>query len=126
MKTVKLDKKQRTMIRAMPCGELFALISHFCQEKVETMEKSQQEDTREILAILEAYGSMPNLAERDGRNLRKTLGRMNFSSLISLALNRVGDDEAVGRLSDAFETRYQKEVLEFLFCLRLKWIIGGS
>ena len=100
----------------MPRGEFFALISHFCQEKAEKMEMGAE--TREVISILEAEEGFatPNLSERDGRNLRKTLARMNFSKLIGLALHRLGspkDAEAAQRLSDAFETWCQEDVFCF-------------
>ena len=101
---MKLDKKQRTILRAMARGELFALISHCCQLKVEKMELWKWQETHGLISILEAEGTaMPNLT--DGRSLRKTLARMNLSSLIALAMHQVNSPEAARRLSDAFETR---------------------
>ena len=116
---VKLDKKQRTIVRAMSRGELFALISHFCQEKAEKMEMWRE--TRGVLSILAEGGlTMPNLSERDGRNLGKTLARMSFSNLIALALHQLGsEDEAAKRLSEAFETRCQEDFLFVFFELTI-------
>ena len=101
----------------MPRGEFFALISHFCQEKAEKMEMGAE--TREVISILEAEegSATPNLSDRDGRNLRKTLARMNFSKLIGLALHRLGspkDAEAAQRLSDALETWVPRRRFLFL------------
>ena len=116
---MKLDKKQRTIMQTMTRQELFGLISHFCREKAENMEMLQE--AHGVLSILEAQGgSYPSLSDRDGRNLRKTLARMNFSNLIGLALHRAGSSEdavAAQRLSEAFDTWCQEGAVSSCFCL---------
>ncbi|CAE7249301.1 unnamed protein product [Symbiodinium natans] len=97
-KTPKLDKRQRTIIQGLSRPQLLELVMHFCHIKAE--QAGFLEEAREILGLLaqESAGARPLgqvVADRDLRNLHKTLMRMNFSNLIGLvthqSANRVGN-----------------------------------
>ncbi|CAK9083622.1 Putative tRNA/rRNA methyltransferase Rv0881, partial [Durusdinium trenchii] len=78
-KTVKLDKKQRSFMQSLSHIDFFSLIFHFCREKVEFLNITEEAD--EVLKILqEEVLVMPSgldthgwWSDRNGRSLRKTL-----------------------------------------------------
>ncbi|CAE7359448.1 unnamed protein product [Symbiodinium sp. CCMP2592] len=88
-KMVKLDKRQRAMVQQLTHQELVSVVLPFCSRKAEDGGYANKAD--EILGLLEmgldhatsSSESRP-LADRELRNLRKTLERMSFSSLIGL------------------------------------------
>ena len=90
-KTPKLDKRQRTIIQGLTRPQLLELVMHFCRSKAE--QAGFLEEAREILGLLaqESAGARPLaqvVADRDLRNLHKTLARMNFSNLIGLVTHQ--------------------------------------
>jgi len=96
-KMAKLDKRQRAMVQQLTHPELVSMVLPFCSRKAE--EGGYADKAEEILGLLEmrldhatsSSESWP-LADRELRNLRKTLARMSFSSLIGL-ISRTSHDE---------------------------------
>ncbi|CAE6943474.1 unnamed protein product [Symbiodinium natans] len=86
----KLDKRQRILVQHLSRPQLMSMALHFCRTQAE--QRGFTDQVQEILALLEAgaSGSASSaesgdaVTDRDIRNLRKTLARMSFSSLIGL------------------------------------------
>eukprot|EP00439_Symbiodinium_sp_Y106_P051113 s2477_g6.t2 len=95
-KMAKLDKRQRAMVQQLTHPELVSMVLPFCSRKAE--EGGYADKAEEILGLLEmrldhaTSSSESPLADRELRNLRKTLARMSFSSLIGL-ISRTSHDE---------------------------------
>ncbi|CAE7568393.1 unnamed protein product [Symbiodinium natans] len=86
-KMPKLDKRQRGIIQRLSRAQLLELVLHFCRNKAK--QGGFREEARELLGMMsqESEGARPVaqvVADRDLRNLHKTLARMNVSNLIGL------------------------------------------
>ncbi|CAK8992899.1 unnamed protein product [Durusdinium trenchii] len=104
-KPVKLDKKQRTVIRALSARQLAGIILPSCRARLEATGIATGE---EILSILEKLVQNRNDAEEDAainehdlRHVRRTLQRMSVSSLLSVFTHQQWLHSA--RLIEAFE-----------------------
>ncbi|CAE7518837.1 unnamed protein product [Symbiodinium sp. CCMP2592] len=108
-KMAKLDKRQRAMVQQLNHPELVSMVLPFCYRKAE--DGGYADKAEEILGLLEmgldhatsSSESRP-LADRELRNLRKTLARMSFSSLIGLVTHRSPDQDEDPTLQAALDT----------------------
>jgi len=108
-KMAKLDKRQRAMLQQLSHQELVSMVLPFCFRKAE--DGGYADEAEEILDLLEmgldhatsSSESWP-LADRELRNLRKTLARMSFSSLIGLVAHRSPDEDEDPTLRAALDT----------------------
>ncbi|CAE7303261.1 unnamed protein product [Symbiodinium natans] len=86
----KLDKKQRIMMQQCNQAQLLTLLLPFCRARAERFGFARE--AAEILRVIEENSSSSPLTEsfpwRDLRNLRKTLARMSFSSLLDLVAHQ--------------------------------------
>ncbi|CAE7228160.1 unnamed protein product [Symbiodinium natans] len=88
-KPPKLDKRQRSMIKALSRPQFVGLVMHDCRSKAE--QGGFLDEAGEILDIMaqESAGARPLvLTDRDLRNLQKTLARMNFSNLVGQVMHQ--------------------------------------
>ncbi|CAE7930856.1 unnamed protein product [Symbiodinium sp. KB8] len=110
-KMAKLDKRQRAMVQQLTRPELLSMVFPFCSRKAE--DGGFADKAEEILGLLEmeldpATSSSQLLADRELRNLRKTLARMSFSSLIGLVIHRSPDQDEDPALQAALESLRSK------------------
>ena len=90
-KNVKLDKKQRTLIKTLGLQRLAEMVAPLCRERFEAC----QLDGSKILEILEEFARAPAppvaAAEHDLKYLRRTMARMNLSCILSIFIHQHGD-----------------------------------
>ena len=85
-KMAKLDKRQRMMLQQLGRPKVASMVLHFCSIKAE--QGGFSDLAADILGLLkqESQGATcPEMStDRDLKNIRRTLTRMNFSSLVGL------------------------------------------
>mmetsp|Transcript_19611 Transcript_19611/g.45613 ORF Transcript_19611/g.45613 Transcript_19611/m.45613 type:complete len:257 (-) Transcript_19611:79-849(-) len=117
-KTPKLDKRQRTIIQSLSRPQLVVLVMQFCRDRAEQAGFLQEASGILQLLSTEALGAPPLsqlVSDRDVRNLRKTLARMNFSNLIGLVTQHEAANCAGNTSQDANSLAKALDVLRLQF-----------
>ena len=117
-KMPKLDKRQRGIMQRLSRAQLLELVLHFCRNKAK--QGGFCEEARELLGMMsqESEGARPVaqvVADRDLRNLHKTLARMNVSNLIGLVAYQPANRDGNAMPSPSADLLAALERLRLLF-----------